>query len=110
MMTDEQVQDLVNQLNDVTVALHEAQISLREEIQQYQENQFSALEWKVQQIIGELEDEMDKIDEAYEPILEDLENANKERERAIELEDLLANKLNKEKEKERVYREGKICP
>lgn len=110
MMTDEQVQDLVNQLNDVTVALHEAQINLREEIQQYQENQFSALEWKVQQIIGELEDEMDKIDDAYEPILEDLENANKERERAIELEDLLANKLNKEKEKERVYREGKICP
>ena len=110
MLTDEQIQDLVNQLNDVTVALHEAQISLREEIQQYQESQFSALEWKVQQIIGELEDEMDKIDEAYEPILEDLENANKERERAIELEDLLANKLNATKEKERVYRQGRICP
>ena len=85
----------------------EAQINMREEIQSYQESQFSAVEWAVENIIDDLQDEIDKLDDAYEPILKDLEDANDERERAVELEDLLQQKLNASKEKERVYREGK---
>ena len=102
MLTDEQIQELVDQLNDASTALMEAQINMREEIQSYQESQFSAVEWFVEGIIDDLNDEIEKLDDAYEPILEDLENANDERERAIELEDLLQQKLNTSKEKERV--------
>ena len=107
MLTDEQIQELVDQLNDASTALMEAQINMREEIQSYQESQFSAVEWAVENIIDDLQDEIDKLDDAYEPILKDLEDANDERERAVELEDLLQQKLNASKEKERVYREGK---
>ena len=102
ILTDEQIQELVDQLNDATTALMEAQISMREEIQTYQESQFSAVEWFVEGIIDDLNNEIEKLDDAYNPILEDLEDANDERERAIELEDLLQQKLNTTKEKERV--------
>ena len=102
MLTDEQIQDLVDQLNDASTALMEAQIDMREQIQEYQESQFSAVEWAVENIIDDLQDEIDKLDDAYEPILKDLEDANDERERAVELEDLLQQKLNASKEKERV--------
>lgn len=102
MLTDEQVQNLVDQLNDVTVALREAQIQLLEDQKNYKENQYNALVSKVQEYITELEDAMDEIEKAYEDELKPLEQANEERERAIKLEELLAAKKRATQEKERV--------
>lgn len=108
MLTDEQVQNLVDQLNDVTVALHEAQMQMLEDQKNYKESQYNALVSKVQEYITELEDAMDEIEKAYEDELKPLEQANEERERAIKLEELLAAKKRAAQEKERVYREGKL--
>ena len=47
MLTDEQVQNLVDQLNDVTVALHEAQMQMLEDQKNYKESQYNALVSKV---------------------------------------------------------------
>lgn len=106
MLTDEQVQNLVDQLNDVTVALHEAQMQMLEDQKNYKESQYNALVSKVQEYITELEDAMDEIEKAYEDELKPLEQANEERERAIKLEELLAAKKRAAQEKERVFREG----
>lgn len=107
MLTDEQVQNLVDQLNDVTVALHEAQMQMLEDQKNYKESQYNALVSKVQEYITELEDAMDEIEKAYEDELKPLEQANEERERAIKLEELLAAKKRAAQEREKVYREGK---
>ena len=104
MLTDEQVQNLVDQLNDVTVALHEAQMQMLEDQKNYKESQYNALVSKVQEYITELEDAMDEIEKDYEDELKPLEQANEERERAIKLEDLLAAKKRANQEKERVFR------
>lgn len=106
MMTDEQVQDLINQLNDVTVALHEAQIEMREDIKAYQDSQYDAIVSKVEEYKEEIQDLMNEIEEAYDDEIGQLEDANKERERAIELTDLLTARENAAAEKKRVYREG----
>lgn len=106
MLTDEQVQNLVDQLNDVTVALHEAQMQMLEDQKNYKESQYNALVSKVQEYITELEDAMDEIEKAYEDELKPLEQANEERERAIKLEELLAAKKRAAQEKERVFRVG----
>ena len=88
---------------------------MRENIQQYQESQFSAVEWKVEQIIGELEDDMEDIADNYEPIIDKLQEINDEKERSAELDDLLLAKQNALDERQRVFRQGigwvkQICP
>ena len=79
---------------------------MRENIQQYQESQFSAVEWKVEQIIGELEDDMEDIADNYEPIIDKLQEINDEKERSAELDDLLLAKQNALDERQRVFRQG----
>lgn len=106
MLTDEQIQELVDQLNDASTALMEAQINMREEIQSYQENQFSAVEWAVQEIIDGLESDMEDIADAYEPLIDKLQEVNDEKERSAELDDLLMAKQRALQDKSRVYREG----
>ena len=110
MLTDEQVQNLVDQLNDVTVALHEAQMQMLEDQKNYKESQYNALVSKVQEYITELEDAMDEIEKSYEDELKPLEQINEELERQAKLEDLLAAKKRANQQKERVYREGKMMP
>ena len=102
MMTDEQIQDLVDQLNEVVVALHEAQIELRENIRDFQDTQFDAIVSKVEEMKQELQDEIDALEDEYDELLDPLKKANEERERAVELEDLLRAKQDAYKEKERV--------
>lgn len=106
MLTDEQIQELVDQLNDASTALMEAQINMREEIQSYQESQFSAVEWAVQEIIDGLESDMEDIADAYEPLIDKLQEVNDEKERSAELDDLLMAKQRALQDKSRVYREG----
>lgn len=110
-LTDEQIKDLVDGLNEATVALHEAKINALEDKTELQEKQYDAIVYRINLYKDELQDAIDAIEKAYEDEIKPLEDANKERERAIELENLLLAKKNQEREKERVYREGEHqCP
>lgn len=110
-LTDEQIKDLVDGLNEATVALHEAKINALEDKTELQEKQYDAIVYRINLYKEELQDAIDAIEQAYEDEIKPLEDANKERERAIELENLLLAKKNQEREKERVYREGEHqCP
>ena len=103
-LTDEQIKDLVDGLNEATVALHEAKINALEDKTELQEKQYDAIVYRINLYKDELQDAIDAIEQAYEDEIKPLEDANKERERAIELENLLLAKKNQEREKERVYR------
>lgn len=103
-LTDEQIKDLVDGLNEATVALHEAKINALEDKTELQEKQYDAIVYRINLYKDELQDAIDAIEKAYEDEIKPLEDANKERERAIELENLLLAKKNQEREKERVYR------
>lgn len=105
-LTDEQIKDLVDGLNEATVALHEAKINALEDKTELQEKQYDAIVYRINLYKDELQDAIDAIEQAYEDEIKPLEDANKERERAIELENLLLAKKNANKEKERVYRQG----
>ena len=103
-LTDEQIKNLVDGLNEATVALHEAKINALEDKTELQEKQYDAIVYRINLYKDELQDAIDAIEKAYEDEIKPLEDANKERERAIELENLLLAKKNQEREKERVYR------
>lgn len=103
-LTDEQIKDLVDGLNEATVALHEAKINALEDKTELQEKQYDAIVYRINLYKDELQDAIDAIEQAYEDEIKPLEDANKERERAIELENLLLAKKSQEREKERVYR------
>lgn len=105
-LTDEQIKDLVDGLNEATIALHEAKINALEDKTELQEKQYDAIVYRINLYKDELQDAIDAIEQAYEDEIKPLEDANKERERAIELESLLLAKKNANKEKERVYRQG----
>ena len=101
-LTDDQIKDLVDGLNEATVALHEAKINALEDKTELQEKQYDAIVYRINLYKDELQDAIDAIEDAYEDEIKPLEDANKERERAIELENLLLAKKNANKEKERV--------
>ena len=103
-LTDEQIKDLVDGLNEATVALHEAKINALEDKTELQEKQYDAIVYRINLYKDELQDAIDAIEQAYEDEIAPLERANQERERALELENLLLAKKNQEREKERVYR------
>lgn len=103
-LTDEQIKDLVDGLNEATVALHEAKINALEDKTELQEKQYDAIVYRINLYKDELQDAIDAIEKAYEDEIKPLERANQERERALELENLLLAKKNQERERERVYR------
>ena len=104
-LTDEQIKDLVDGLNEATVALHEAKINALEDKTELQEKQYDAIVYRINLYKDELQDAIDAIEKAYEDEIAPLQKANEERSRAIELENLLLAKKNANKEKERVYRQ-----
>lgn len=104
-LTDEQIKDLVDGLNEATVALHEAKINALEDKTELQEKQYDAIVYRINLYKDELQDAIDAIEKAYEDEIAPLQKANEERSRAIELENLLLAKKNTNKEKERVYRQ-----
>lgn len=105
-LTDEQIKDLVDGLNEATIALHEAKINALEDKTELQEKQYDAIVYRINLYKDELQDAIDAIEQAYEDEIAPLQKANEERSRAIELENLLLAKKNANKEKERVYRQG----
>lgn len=101
-LTDDQIKDLVDGLNEATVALHEAKINAVEDKIDLQEKQYDAIVYRINLYKDELQDAIDAIEQAYEDEIAPLQKANEERSRAIELENLLLAKKNANKEKERV--------
>ena len=107
-MTDEQVQGLIDSLNEAKIALHEAQIEQLEAKEEVYNRQYDAVVTQIEMYKEEIQRAMEEIEETYDDELNKLQEQNEERERAIQLEDLLAAKRRANQEKERVYREGKI--
>ena len=105
-MTNEQIQNYVNQLNQAYKAIHDAQIQQQQDIVNYQEEVYSALTWQVQQYIDQINDQKEVIEDYYDTEIDKLNKVNKAKERTIELEKLQDALLNARQEKQRVYREG----
>ena len=101
-MTDDQIKDLVDQLNDATEAIYEAQIQKREDTKTRQESIYSALINQVQRYIDEIEDAKDAVEEAYKEPIQGMEDYNKALERTNKLLELQKNLQTATQEKQRV--------
>ena len=101
-MTDDQIKDLVDQLNDATEAIYEAQIQKREDTKTRQESIYSALINQVQRYIDEIEDAKDAVEEAYKEPIQGMEDYNKALERTNKLLELQKNLQSATQEKQRV--------
>lgn len=106
MLTDEQIQNLVNELNDVTVAIHEAQIQSLEDIKTYQENIYDGIVSKVEEYKEEISELMDQVEQDYDDQIDKLNDINDAHERTAKLIELENQLANASKEKQRVYKEG----
>ena len=106
MLTDEQIQNLVSELNDVTVAIHEAQIQSLEDIKTYQENIYDGIVSKVEEYKEEISDLMDQVEKDYDDQIDKLNDINDAHERTAKLIELENQLANASKEKQRVFREG----
>lgn len=106
MMTDEQIQDWVDQYNDAIQELRDLQQQQLEDTIQYQEDTFSALTSWVQEQIDALQDLQDTIDDEYQPLIDDINDYNDAVDRTNELLKLQKNLKDSLSSKERVYREG----
>lgn len=114
-MTDEQIQNIVDSLNEATISLKEAQIDNLKDQTDLQSKQYDAIVYRINLWKDEIQDAIDAIEDAYDKEVKPLQEANDERERALELEDKLAAKKAAEQERERVFRNGIgwvtfVCP
>ena len=110
-MTDEQIQNIVNSLNEATLNLKEAQIDNLKDQTDLQSKQYDAIVYRINLWKDEIQDAIDAIEKAYEDEIKPIQDINDELERQGKLEDLLAAKKAAAKEKERVFREGeRQCP
>lgn len=106
MLTDEQIQNLVSELNDVTVAIHEAQIQSLEDIKTYQETVYDGIVSKVEEYKEEISELMDQVEQDYDDQIDKLNDINDAHERTAKLIELENQLANASKEKQRVYKEG----
>ena len=102
MMTDDQVRDLVNQINEVTQALYDAQVQMHQDIQDYQENVYDAIVNTVTRYKEEIEEARDDLMDSYDEEIDKLNDINDERQDAIDLEEVLQNLEDARNEKQRV--------
>lgn len=109
-MTDEQIQDWVDQYNDAIQQLRQAQEDQLQDTIDYQEDTFSALTSWVQEQIDALQDLQDTIDDEYQPLIDDINDYNDAVDRTNELLELQQNLKDSLSSKERVYREGEPLP
>jgi len=104
-MTDEQIQNIVDSLNEATISLKEAQIDNLKDQTDLQSKQYDAIVYRINLWKDEIQDAIDAIEKAYEDEIKPIEDINDALERQGKLEDLLAAKKAREKEKERVFRQ-----
>ena len=100
-LTDEQIQDLVDSYNDAVDALQEAAQSQLEDTISYQESEFDALiDWleEYKQSIEDID-----LDEVYDPLIDDAEEALDD---GGDILELMENLKKASQERTRVYREG----
>ena len=105
-MTDEQIQNIVDSLNEATLNLKEAQIDNLKDQTDLQSKQYDAIVYRINLWKDEIQDAIDAIEKAYEDEIKPIQDINDELERQGKLEDLLAAKKAALREKERVFREG----
>ena len=105
-MTDEQIQNIVDSLNEATINLKEAQIDNLKDQTDLQSKQYDAIVYRINLWKDEIQDAIDAIEKAYEDEIKPIQDINDELERQGKLEDLLAAKKAAQREKERVFREG----
>lgn len=108
--TDAQRIEAMEKINELTLAMHQEEVNKRKAMDEMYNSQYDAIVYRINLWKDEIQDAMDKINQEYDDMLGKLQDANDERDRAIELEDLLLAKQNASKEKERVYREGIHMP
>ena len=105
-MTDEQIQNIVDSLNEATLSLKQAQIDNLKDQTDLQSKQYDAIVYRINLWKDEIQDAIDAIEKAYEDEIKPIQDINDELERQGKLEDLLAAKKAAEQSKERVFREG----
>ena len=105
-MTDEQIQNIVDSLNEATISLKEAQIDNLKDQTDLQSTQYDAIVYRINLWKDEIQDAIDAIEKAYEDEIKPIQDVSDELERQAKLEDLLAAKKAAAKEKERVFRNG----
>lgn len=105
-MTDEQIQNIVDSLNEATISLKEAQIDNLKDQTDLQSKQYDAIVYRINLWKDEIQDAIDAVEKAYEDEIKPIQDINDELERQGKLEDLLAAKKAAQREKERVFREG----
>lgn len=105
-MTDEQIQNIVDSLNEATLNLKQAQIDNLKDQTDLQSKQYDAIVYRINLWKDEIQDAIDAIEDAYEDEIKPIQDINDELERQGKLEDLLAAKKAAQREKERVFREG----
>lgn len=105
-MTDEQIQNIVDSLNEATLNLKQAQIDNLKDQTDLQSTQYDAIVYRINLWKDEIQDAIDAIEKAYEDEIKPIQDINDELERQGKLEDLLAAKKAAAKEKERVFRQG----
>lgn len=105
-MTNEQIQNYVDQLNDVYAAIKEAEIQEQQDIIDYHDNVYDALTWQIQEYIGQIEKQKQVVEDYYDDEIDKINKVNDAKERTIELEKLQDELLNNRKNKARVWREG----
>lgn len=106
LLTDEQINEFVDELNSVTEAMKDAQEQMLQDEVDYQDKQFNALINRIESFKDDLEEEKDKVNDYYDDLignLKDEADARDENNRQMELELALRNSL---EQKQRVYRQG----
>lgn len=101
-MTDEQIQNIVDSLNEATLSLKQAQIDNLKDQTDLQSKQYDAIVYRINLWKDEIQDAIDAIEKAYEDEIKPIQDVSDELERQAKLEDLLAAKKAAAKEKERV--------
>ena len=112
-MTDEQIQNIVDSLNEATLSLKQAQIDNLKDQTDLQSKQYDAIVYRINLWKDEIQDAIDAIEDAYEDEIKPIQDVSDELERQAKLEDLLAAKKAAAKQKERValnalYKNGYI--
>lgn len=112
-MTDEQIQNIVDSLNEATLNLKQAQIDNLKDQTDLQSKQYDAIVYRINLWKDEIQDAIDAIEDAYEDEIKPIQDVSDELERQAKLEDLLAAKKAAAKQKERValnalYKNGYI--
>ena len=109
-LTDEQIQELTDQYNDIVIAIKDAQKQMLQDTIDYQDSMYNALVDWVNEYKEGIQDIKDEVQDYYDDLIEDLQDEADERDKINELLELQQNLLDANQEKERVYREGRKCP